>query len=219
MPDVPAFPNESQHVALAGMNGSGKTWGAIDMLSWRDIKERAWFIIDHKRDSTLKKLPAQPYNPRSLVLPSRGLHIIRPKLGGEDREDLEEFLRRVFKHGKIGVYIDEGHLMGFSNMVRNILVAGRDRRVPLMWTSQKANWIDPFVWSQSKFYRVFTLQTAKDVKAVQENWPVKFQMPAPFHSWYYDGTKNKVYYLLPADTIEKSVERLDAQLRHVYSMI
>jgi hypothetical protein len=219
MAEGPNFPNDSQHVALAGMNGSGKTWGAMDMLSFMDLREHAAFIIDHKGEPDFKKLPAEKFNPASLLLPRRGLHIIKPKLNGSNRQELEEFLERVFKHGRMRVYVDEGHLMGFSNMVRNILVAGRARKATIMWTSKKANWIDPFVWSQSKFYRVFTLQTAKDVKAVQENWPVKFQMPEQFHSWYYDGTTNKAHYLLPADKLGASIERLDAQLRHDYSMI
>ncbi len=219
MAEEPAFPTNSQHIAAAGMNGSGKTWGMLDMLSYRDLRKMAWIIIDSKRDSALKLLPAEKLASNAMLLPRRGLHIIRPKLGGEDREDIEGLLERAFRHGRIGIYVDEGHLFGFSKMIRNILVAGRDRKVPLMWTSQKANWIDPFVWSQSKFYRVFTVQTAKDVKAIQENWPVKFQMPEPFHSWYYDGTRNKVFYLAPADKLSVTIERLDAQLRHEYRMI
>jgi hypothetical protein len=218
MSSGPTFPSDSQHVAAAGMNGSGKTWGMLDMLSYRDLSKMAWIVIDNKRDSALKKLPAEPITAKSLV-PKKGLYILRPRLDGADKGDIESFLQRIFRHGKIGIYVDEGHLFGFSPMVRNILVAGRDRKVPLMWTSQKANWIDPFVWSQSKFYRVFTLQTAKDVKAVQDNWPVKFQMPEPFHSWYYDGTQNKVHYLSPSDALDKSIERLDNQLLRVYRMI
>ena len=219
MADQPTFPTNSQHVAAAGMNGSGKTWGMLDMLSYRDMHGMAWIVIDNKADSALRQLPAEKMASNTLLLPRRGLHIVRPKLNGADRDDLESLFERIFRHGKIGIYVDEGHLLGFSPMIRNILVAGRDRKVPLMWTSQKANWIDPFVWSQSKFYRVFTLQTAKDIKAVQENWPIKFKMPEPFHSWYYDGTKNKVFYLAPADKLSITIERLDAMLRHEYVMI
>lgn len=217
----PTFPTNTQHVAAAGMNGSGKTWGMLDMISWHFATDPKfpWIIVDHKKDSSLKKLPAEKLGTSSLFLPSKGLHIVRPKLGGSDRDDLEDLLARIFKHGKIGVYIDEGHLMGFSQMIRNILVAGRDRKVPLMWTSQKANWIDPFIWSQSKFYRVFSLQTAKDVKAVQDNWPTRFQMPAPFHSWYYDGTKNTTHYLAPSGKLSDTITRLDEALQHQYSMI
>lgn len=218
MSSGPTFPSNSQHVAAAGMNGSGKTWAMLDMLSYRDLHDMAWIVVDNKRDSALKQLPAEQISPRSLI-PRHGLHILRPRLDQKDKDDIEGFLQRIFRHGKIGVYVDEGHLFGFSPMVRTILVAGRDRQVPLMWTSQKANWIDPFVWSQSKFYRVFTLQTAKDIKAVQDNWPGKFRMPDPFHSWYYDGTNNTTHYLAPSDPLDKSVERLDAQLRHVYRMI
>jgi len=215
----PNFPNNTQHVAIAGMNGSGKTWGALDMLSHRVENGMAWIIIDHKREPDLKKVPAEklPLNP--LFMPKRGLHIVRPGTNAADRDDLETLLQRAFKQGNTGIYVDEGHLLGQSDAVRTIMVAGRAKHVPMMWISQRANWIDTFIWSQSMFYRVFRLQTALDVKTVQANWPQKWQPPEEFHSWYYDGKQGKLFYLAPADNLAKSVERLDAVGRHEYHMI
>ena len=219
MPTLPNFPSASEHIAIAGMTGSGKTWGALDMLAHRDMEGQAWIVIDHKGEPDLKKLPAEKLKVNPLILPKRGLFIVRPKPNGSDRADLEEMLNRCFKHGNIGIYVDEGHLMGFSEAVRTILVAGRAKRVCIMWVSQRANWIDTFIWSQSTFYRVFKLQSAKDVKTVQENWPVKWQAPAEYHSWYYDGKQGKVFYLKPAAPLKDSVERLDSVLVKSYALI
>lgn len=216
---IPNLPNNSQHIAIAGFTGSGKTWGALDMLSRRDFDKMAWIVIDHKRDSALKKVPAEKLNLRPLFLPNRGLHIVRPGIGRDDRQDLEDLLDRVFRHGKIGIYVDEGHLLGASEAVRTIMVAGRDRMVPMMWTSQKANWIDTFIWSQSTFYRVFHLQTARDVKVVQDNWPVKFVNPSNFHSRYFDGVSGNVYYLAPSEPLEKTIDRLETKLLKEYHQI
>jgi hypothetical protein len=201
------------------MTGSGKTWGCIDMLSRVDLDSRACIIIDHKRDSSLKKLPAEKIGLRPLFLPKKGLHIVQPSMSRDDRQDVEELLVRVFQSGNKLIYVDEGHLLGPSPAIRDILVAGRDRKVNVMWISQKANWIDTFIWSQSTFYRVFRLQTQRDIKAVQENWPVTFTMPETLYSWYYDGVAHKTHYLAPSDILDNSIKRLDAQLKHTYSAI
>lgn len=189
------------------------------MLAHRDMEKMAWILIDHKGDDNIKLLPAEKLSTRPLFLPKNGLHVVRPKMGREHRQDLEELLERIFKHGKIGVYVDEGHLLGPSDAVRTILVAGRSKKVPLMWTSQKANWIDSFVWSQSTFYRVFKLQTARDVKAVQDNWPTRFEMPRDYRSRYFDGTTGNTFHLAPSDPIDRTVEKLDAKLLHVFRSI
>jgi hypothetical protein len=191
MPSQPHLPTDLQHIAIAGMTGSGKTWGALDMLARRDFEKMAWIIIDHKGDADIKRLPAEPMKVNPVFMPHSGLHLVKPrsdpKWRDSDRQDLEDLLLKGFKKGHTGFYIDEGHLMGPSPAVRHILVAGRSKHVPLMWTSQRANWIDSFIWAQSTFYRVFKLQTFKDIKAVQENWPVRFENPHDFRSRYFDG--------------------------------
>lgn len=209
---TPHPPNSSQHIALAGMTGSGKTQGAIDMLSRRDLSDVTAFIIDHKKDSKLKLLPAEPLSLRPLFLPKFGLHIVRPSMSASDRADLEDLLTRLFNSKRVLIYVDEGHLLGMSEAIRNIMVAGRDRKVSMMWISQKANWIDTFIWSQSTFYRVWKLQTARDIKAVQENWPIRFENPTDFHSRYFDGVTGKTFYLAPSEPLENSIDRLESQL-------
>jgi DNA helicase HerA-like ATPase len=207
------FPDPTQHMAAAGRTGSGKTWAMLEMLSARVEDGMAWVIIDHKRDENIKALPAEKLNANSLILPTRGLHVIYADMGNDGKEEIEGFLQRAFKRGKIGIYVDEGHLLGPSEAIRNILVAGRSKRVPLMWTSQRAHWIDPFIWSQSSFYRVFQLQTIHDIKRFNENFPMKWKPPEEFHSYYYDVSKGEVNYLKPSGTMDSTLSRLDAKLR------
>ncbi len=207
------FPDATQHMALAGRTGSGKTVAALEMLSVRDMNTMPWVIIDHKRDENIKALPAEKLNPNALLLPQKGLHVIYADMNKESREEIEGFLVRAFKRGRIGIYVDEGHLLGHSDAIRNILVAGRSKRVPLMWTSQRAHWIDPFIWSQSSFYRVFQLQTIHDIKRFNENFPIKWKAPEEYHSYYYDVSKGAVSYLKPSQPIEHTLARLDSALR------
>lgn len=206
-------------MAIAGRTGSGKTVAGLEMLSGRDMQSMAWVIIDHKRDDNIKALPAEKINAGDMFLPKRGLHVLHADMSKQSREDIEGFLERCFKRGSIGIYVDEGHLLGHSDAIRNILVAGRSKKVPLMWTSQRAHWIDPFIWSQASFYRVFQLQTVHDIKRFNENFPVKWKAPDEYHSYYYDVSKGAVHYLRPAHEIQDTIARLDKELKIDYRSI
>ena len=215
----PNLPDDTQHVAIAGRTGSGKTVGALSMLSLRNMQDMAWIIIDHKRDDHIAKLPAEKLNPNAMILPTRGLHVVHASMKKSERDDIEALLERVFNRGKIGIYVDEGHLLGPSDAVRTILVAGRSRRVPLMWTSQRASHIDPFIWSQASFYRVFDLQSPNDVKRFNDNYPIKWKKPDPYHSWYYDVPQGKTFYMKPSEMIDATIARLDSKVIKQYTAL
>lgn len=193
------------------MTGSGKTVGALSMLAVRmkNNPEIPWVIIDHKRDPNIKKLPAERLSVGARFLPSRGLYVVQPNIRGNDRAELEGMLERMFKAKNWGVFVDEGHLMGKSPAINDILVAGRANRVVVMFCAQRAQNIDPFVWSQSTFYRVYQLQTGLDVKRFNENFPVKYFEPEEHHSHYYDGTQRKVFYLGPSPDLPEIIKMLD----------
>jgi hypothetical protein len=219
MPDQVRLPDPTQHVAIAGRTGSGKTVAGLNMLSQMDMDSMAWIVVDHKRDTNIKRLPAEPFNVNAMILPSRGLHVLYADMTSTFREDFESLLTRVFNRGKIGIYIDEGHLLGQSEMVRNILVAGRSKRVPLFWTSQRAHWIDSFIWSQASFYRCFQLQTKHDIKRFSENFPMRWKDPGEYCSWYYDVSKGTTYRLNPSPPIDATIEALDNKVRTQYRAI
>ena len=213
----PTFPALSEHVAIAGRTGTGKTWGAMDMLEQRLFlrgQPFPWLVIDSKRDSTLKKMNAvfEPLDVKSKFLPDKGVHIIRPKINGEDRGALEDLLVRAFKKKKMGVYVDEGHLLGKSPALRMFLVAGRSQNSPVMWTSQRASDIDTFIWSQSTYFRCFALHGPNDHKRFHENYGFKYLEPERFHSWYYDGNQGQTFQLGPSRPIDEVLEGFKAKL-------
>lgn len=218
-PLSPRLPNSEQHIAIAGMTGSGKTESALSMLALRDFDEQPWLIVDHKHDDKIARLGAEKLNLDTRFLPSSGLYVVHPSMRGNDKEDLEELLGRLFRKGNFGIYIDEGHLMGRSPAMQEIMVAGRSRRVCCMWISQRASHIDPFIWSQSTFYRVFRLQTALDKKRFNENFPIKWFDPEPFHSHYFDGTQGHTFYLGPSPRLEETMKRLDVTTMKQYKTI
>lgn len=215
----PTFPELTEHIAIAGRTGSGKTWGAIDMLSRRIAPTKVsrgrpfpWVIIDPKRDENLAKIPHEKLGVRSRILPDSGIHLVRPKLDGSDKQDVEDLLDRIFERKVCGVYMDEGHLHGMSKAIRKFLVAGRARYCPVMWTSQRATDIDPFIWSQSTYFRCFALRGVNDMRRFNENYGFRYEDPDPFFSYYYDGTNGTTFYLKPASPIDESLARFNAML-------
>ena len=213
------LPDTTQHIAFAGRTGSGKTVAALELLASRDFHRMPWVIVDHKRDPNIAELPAQPLHLNALILPRAGLWVVRPSMSEQDRKTLNDFFERCFERENIGLYIDEGHLVGPSSGIRNILVAGRSKHVPLVWCSQRAHWIDSFIWSQAAFYRIFDLQTKNDIKRFEENVPVKWKKPAEYHSYYYDVSAGKTFYLKPAAPLAETVLSLDRLLKTQYRAV
>lgn len=208
------FPDYDQHTVAAGKSGSGKSWAMLNMLARRlDIP---WLIIDNKKDSNIAKLRLEkiPLNP--LIIPTDNRpYLVQPSMGkkaASDRQEVEDFLFRIFdrrgnKPTRYGVYVDEGHLFGFSPAIRQILVAGRDKQMPLMYTSQRATGIDPFIWGQSTFLRAFKLQTTLDIKRFNENFPQKYTALPDYWSHYYDG--NNQYQLGPSGDLNETIRLID----------
>jgi DNA helicase HerA-like ATPase len=213
------LPSPDQHFAMAGMTGSGKTVAGLEMLSLCDHDGIATVIIDHKREDYIMRLQAEPLHVNSLVLPDSGIHVVKAGLKPEDKETLEGLLQRIWNKKNTRIYVDEGHLLGMSHALRQIMVTGRSRRVSVFWTSQKAAWIDPFIWSQASFYRCFRLQTPQDVKRFNENFPIKWKPLDEYMSYYYDLSLNKVHVLKPAVAPEESIRRLGDLLRTHYNRI
>lgn len=217
---TPRLPDPSEHIAIAGRTGTGKTTAALDMLSRRDMRKMAWILIDHKGAEAIKKLSLPPIRVDTKILPDKGAYHLKAKYGdAKERDRLEDFLARILRHGKIGIYIDEGHLMGVSDALRSIMVAGREKCVPVMWCSQRAQQIDPFIWSQSSFYRVFALQTRLDKKRFEENFPIAWEEPGKFQSYYYDVGAGTVFLLKPSENVTNARQRILEQTGNVYHHI
>lgn len=220
MPELePTFPALTEHVAIAGRTGSGKTWGALDMLSRRIGPHKVsrgrpfpWIIIDQKRSKDIARLPAEKLSVNAKILPDTGVHVVRPKLDGSEKGRVEDLLKRIFERKRCGLYMDEGHLHGLSPAMRMWLVAGREYYCPVMFCSQKASYIDPFIWSQATYFRCFALHGPHDRKRFYENFGFKYEDPDPHYSYYYDGNQGKSFYLAPASHIDETIERFNAQL-------
>src|SRR5215472_11393497 len=104
------YPNTHQRVVVMGKTGSGKTQFGAWMLSEAPFNRQPYIIVDYKRDALLgatdrireiglNELPKHP-----------GLYIVRP-LPKIDDENVENWLWRVWRKGRTGLYFDETYMI------------------------------------------------------------------------------------------------------------
>lgn len=216
-----SFPDDTQRLSIIGSTGSGKTNAAMWHLSHRRFDLMPWVIYDFKRDESIE---AAPYF-REITLeeiPVRpGVYVVHPL--PDDYEPVENHMQEIWKRGHMGVYIDEGYMIGRNNRAfRNLLTQGRSRGIPMIILSQRPVWMDRFVFSESEYFQVFRLQHKMDRKKVQEFFPPETNLEErlpEFHSRYYDVKANKVTKLYPVPNIDAIYRTFDLRLRRERAVI
>jgi hypothetical protein len=206
------LPDETNRLAIVGATGSGKTQAALWHLSLRDIDRRPWVIYNFKRDRSIDGIPhAKPLELDSVPI-KPGVYIAHPQPGQVD--DVEKQMWEIWRRTGIGVYVDEGYMVGKKNdAFRTLLTQGRSLETPLIVLSQRPVWMDKFVFTESEFVQVFRLQHRKDRRNVEEFVPANLEKRLPeFHSYYYDVAANKVTVLKPVPDIAAIHHTFDVRL-------
>lgn len=193
------LPDATQRIAIIGRTGSGKTQAAAWHLSRVNFDKMPWIIFDWKKDKLLNSIRAKEIDVKSGVPSKPGLYITHPL--PNDDEAVEKLLWRIWEHERIGVYVDEGYMMGDSNPAfRALLTQGRSKEIPMIVLSQRPVWMDRFVFSEADFYQVFSLNDAQDRQRVRQfiHKGVDMEADLPrFHSWYHDVAQNEYCLLQP----------------------
>jgi hypothetical protein len=195
------FPGLTHRLVIIGRTGSGKTQAALWHLSHRD-QSIPWIIFDFKRDSMIAEAVAiagavelQLTDPAPV---EPGLYVVHPL--PRDADALDAFLWRIWNAGNIGLFFDEGYMVGDGEAFRAILTTGRSRHIPVIILSQRPAWLTKFAWSEADFYQVFQLSMRDDLKKVRE-YGVPFDFEGErlpdFHSVYYDVARNRVVIFEP----------------------
>jgi hypothetical protein len=183
------FPSDSEHHAVYGMNGSGKTVFALWCLSMRSFDKMPWIIIDFKRDEMIAKIPRLEEIGIDDNPPKRkGLYVVRPLPSDADDGIVTEFLMKVWARERTGLFLDEGYMIKPTDRgLKAVLTQGRSKHIPVIALSQRPSWISPFIHSETSFKSVFFLQMPQDVQRVQEWLPpgVEPRDLPPHHSYYY----------------------------------
>lgn len=207
------IPESDNRSVIVGATGSGKTVAACWQLSQRDVDSRPWVILNWKGDKSIDGIPFSQAIELDEVPVKPGVYIAHPT----PDEDTEPLLWEIWQRGGIGLYIDEGYMVGDRNAAfRAILTQGRSKEIPVIVLSQRPVWMDRFVFSESEFFQIFRLQHAKDRKSVQEFIPQSIEKRLPeYHSYYYDVSRDQVTVLKPVPPIETIYGTFERKLARV----
>lgn len=207
------FPTDKDRHAIIGATGSGKTQFALWCLSHRNFHTMPWIVYNYKHEESIDAIEGARHIELDDVPTSPGIYVAHPH--PDDEEGVQAQMWEIWKRGNIGVYVDEGYMVGRHNRAfRSLLTQGRSKRIPMMVLSQRPVWMDTFVFSESQFFSVFRLQHKKDIVNVESFVPVNLGERLPdFHSYYYDVGENKVQIMKPVPDIEAILATFERRLR------
>lgn len=213
------FPDDTQRLSIIGSTGSGKTQAALWHLSHRRFDLMPWVVYDFKRDGSISTLPyARPIAVTEIPV-KPGVYVVNPL--PDDVDGVENQMQHIWQRGSMGIYIDEGYMVGNNNRAfRSLLTQGRSKQIPMIVLSQRPVWMDRFVFSESEFFQVFRLQHKKDVENVRGFVPADLGKRLPeFYSYYYDVKTDTVSVLRPVPEIETIHETFARRLGPVRQVI
>ncbi len=205
------LPTSTQHIAVIGRNGSGKTVAALWHLSLQNINTQPWIILDYKLDENIDRIPGLRHLDGYKEIPRKpGIYAMHPRPG--EKEEIDEYLWKVWERERTGIYIDEGYMVD-GPAFEACLTQGRSKRIPMIVLSQRPSWISRFVFSESRFYQVFSLSDMRDRKTVGEFVPGYAKLPPlpEYHSHYYDVDSNRLSVLKPVPDVDSIMERIGAR--------
>jgi len=213
------LPDDTQHLAIIGRNGSGKTQAALWHLSKRSFDLRPWIIVDFKRDVHIAAISGAEEIAPGIIPDKPGIYVVRPN--ASNPQPLGETLSAAYERGNVGLWFDEGFMVGKDKKVEavfeDLLTQGRSKRIPLIVLVQRPVWVSRFVFSESSFFQLFHLQDKRDVQTVSAVIPEDAIERLPeFHSLWYDVSRDERVYLAPVpgeDEILASIESRLAEMR------
>lgn len=209
------FPNNTQHMTIAGRTGSGKTHAGLWHLGSKNFAREAWVIIDTKGDDIIYDI-GEMRGTKHISLtdtPARkGLHIVRPL--PHQQAELDAFLWRIWARGRCGVFIDEGYMVGKIPSFQALLTQGRSKRIPLVVLTQRPCWTSRFVFSEPSFYQIFDLNDSRDWDTVAQFVPLNrlefdpYSLEPRWSLWYDVGARSCVLFrpVPPRDEILDAFE-------------
>jgi hypothetical protein len=202
--------SSEDRIAIHGRTGTGKTTGAVWILSLADYLTRPWIILNQKRTKLIDAIPGAKKVQNSFRPdPNKPGIFIYHHVPVHDDDELEDLLHYVWSVGGIGVYIDEAYNIDpRSPGLIALYTQGREKQIPMITVSQRPSGICRFAISESEFFMLFHLSDKDDRKRIQSYVPLdleefmgskigdKHLLPKR-HSIYYDVGDNSAEILTP----------------------
>jgi hypothetical protein len=209
------LPDASQRLSIVGATGTGKTVAAVWHLSMRDYLHRPWIVYNWKGDKNIDGIPGKIDIGVDEIPIRPGVYVVHPH--PSQQEEVEQQMWSIWDKQGIGVYVDEGYMVGKNNPAfRSLLTQGRSREIPIITLSQRPVWMDRFVFTESEFFQVFRLQHKDDRTTVEKFVPADLSKRLPqHHSYYYDVNADTLTPLKPVPPIEEIYPTFASRLRRV----
>jgi len=213
------LPTTSERTVIVGRTGSGKTFMGAWLLSKSAFDRQPFIIVDYKRDSLLNASPKIKQIGYNELPKYPGLYILHPEPTHDDAVD--NWLMRVWKRGRTGLYFDEGFMLPDKKGLPAILTQGRSLHIPAIVVTQRPAWLSRFVFSEADHFAVFHLNDSDDRKKVGRFLPegAAEAVPPEFNSIWYSVKRNALFHLQPVpdgDTILNDIEaRLSPRRRAI----
>jgi hypothetical protein len=211
------LPRDDQRLAVMGRTGSGKTIAALWHLSLRNFDKMPWLIYDYKRDKSINGIPFAQHLDVKDIPKKPGIYLTHP-IPGQDDEAVQDQMWRVWETEDIGVYIDEGYMVGARNPAFNALITqGRSKNIPMIILSQRPVWMSRFVISESDFYQIYMLTSDRDNETVQDFIPQEIEprVLPKYHSYYYNVGEADLKVLRPVPKPEDILRVFHRRLKPV----
>ena len=184
----------SHHVAICGMNGSGKTYLAKVYLAGKNFPNV--IVYDTKGTFTWEQVPDAPIFQRlsDLMKFQGGRAIYRPSIEEfEDKAIIEAFFKWVYLRGNTIVYIDE--LASFTTStyaplyLKAIWTRGRELNVGCWASTQRPKNVPLLAFSEASFFFIFALNLEADRRRIYEvvqSKKIIDIVPKDYHFWFYN---------------------------------
>lgn len=213
-------PGDRDRFTIVGTTGSGKTFAGMYHLSRRNYDVKPWIIYDSKNDELINSIESAQHISLTEKLPERpGVYIVHPVPGEEDLVD--DHMMRIWAAENIGVYVDEGYMIGNkSKGFRALLTQGRSKRIPMIILSQRPVYMDRFVFTESQFFQVFRLQHADDITSTQKFIPKDITTRLPkYYSYWYDVSDDNLVVVSPSPDEAAILDTFDARIPRMRKVI
>lgn len=209
MPDF-QIPGAEHRTTVLGMTGTGKTVFGAFLLSKQRFDKRPWIALDFKDETLWDQVKEPSIRPLKLGDMPGKLGLYRMRIDPWQTDDLEEYLKKIWSRGNVGLFVDEVSLIPQRDAFKAILRQGRSRLIPVIACTQRPVDCDREVFTESNYMACFKLKDVRDYKIVQGmTGSTGMERPLPPHcSWWYDAQQNQIMPLNPCpppDMVAKSL--------------
>lgn len=216
------LPSDKDRIVILGRTGTGKTVAGLWHLSNFDVTNKPWIVINFKNDEHIDSIERAQHVDFDFVPGKKdcGLFVIHPlpqdaKGTTKEKSPLETYLWKLWSREDIGIFCDEGFLVGSNEAFDAIQTQGRSKRIPCITCSQRPVWISRFAFSEASFIQTFHLNDDRDRDTITGFTPLDeddFDALKEYQSFYYDVSQNELTLFNPVPNMDEIRKVFESKL-------